>query len=368
MSDNLKKSPLHARHESLGAKFAEFGGWSMPLEYAGGGVRAEHGAVRESVGMFDVSHLGKLLVKGPGAVDFLNRCLANDLRKVGPGQAQYTLCCNERGGVIDDLIAYVKSDDEVFLIPNAANSAKVQAALEAADHDGIEIANQHDDYAVLAIQGTKSDEVLEAMGLPTDMEYYGFETVEKDGWTMTVCRTGYTGEKGFELVCPVAHAEEVWDQAMAAGEQFGIRAAGLAARDTLRLEMGYPLHGHDLSPDIIATECRVGWAIGWKKDEFFGAEALKASKAEGPKRVLRGLLAKGPGIPRDGMVVKSAEGAEIGHVTSGNMSVTKKVGIALALVDAGYKEGDEVVVDVRGRDLPMEIVKPPFVTPGVKED
>lgn len=365
---DLLKSPLHERHEALGAKFAEFGGWSMPLEYAGGGVRAEHTAVRESVGVFDVSHLGKCLVKGPGAVEFLNRCLANDLHKIGNGSAQYTLCCNERGGVIDDLIAYRKSDDEVFLIPNAANNAKVIAALEATPHDGIEITNQHLDYAVIAVQGTKSDEVLADMGLPTDMEYYAFETCERDGYTMTVCRTGYTGEKGYELVIPAAHALEVWDAVMEAGRPFEIRAAGLAARDTLRLEMGYPLHGHDLSPDVLATESRVNWAIGWKKDEFFGAEALKASKAEGPKRLLRGIVALDKGIPRDGMVVKNLDGAQIGYVTSGNQSITRKVGIGLALLNAQYKEGDEVMVDVRGRDLRCEVTKPPFVTPGVKED
>ncbi|MGL5405883.1 MAG: glycine cleavage system aminomethyltransferase GcvT [Propionibacteriaceae bacterium] len=368
MSENLLQSPLHARHEALGAKFAEFGGWAMPLQYADGGAVAEHTAVRTSVGIFDVSHLGKALVKGPGAMDFLNRCLANDLRKIGPGQAQYTLCCNAEGGVIDDLIAYVRSEDEVFLIPNASNNDKVIAALEAAPHDGIEITNLHRDYAVLAIQGTKSDEVLDAMGLPTEMEYYSFATVDRGGWTMTVCRTGYTGEKGFELVVPAENAEEIWDAAMAAGKEYDIRGAGLAARDTLRLEMGYPLHGHDLSPNIIATQCRVGWAIGWKKDEFFGAEALKASKAAGPKRTLRGLVAKDKGIPRDHMIVKDADGNQIGEVTSGNMSITRKVGIALALIDAAFKEGDEVVLDVRGRNLACEIVKPPFVTPGVKED
>lgn len=369
MSDAaLKQSPLHDRHVALGAKFAEFGGWSMPLEYAGGGVRAEHKAVRDSVGIFDVSHLGKVRVSGEGAAEFLNRCLTNDLSKIGPGQAQYTLCCNPDGGVIDDLIQYYKADDEVFLIPNAANNDKVIAALQAALHDGISIVNQHDDYAVIAVQGTKSDEVLQGMGLPTQMEYYAFETVERDGWTMTVCRTGYTGEKGFELVVPSEHAGEIWDAAMKAGEQFEIRAAGLAARDTLRLEMGYPLHGHDLSPDIIATQCRVGWAIGWKKDEFFGRDALTASKAEGAPKMLRGLVAVGKGIPRDGMVVKNADEEPIGYVTSGNMSITKGVGIALALLDKQYKEGDHVFVDVRGRQLECEITKPPFVQPGVKED
>lgn len=361
----LSHSPLHDRHEALGATFAEFGGWLMPLEYRGGGVRAEHTAVREAVGIFDVSHLGKCQVTGPGAVAFLNRCLSNDLGKIGPGQAQYTLCCNESGGVIDDLIAYVKADDEVLLIPNAANNEAVIAALAAADPGEVTLTNRHADFAVIAIQGPQSETVVAAMGLPTDMGYYAFETVRRDGWELTVCRTGYTGEKGYELVVPAAHAGEIWDEAMAAGQASGIRPAGLGARDTLRLEMGYPLHGHDLAPDVLATESRVGWAIGWRKPEFFGRDALLASKAAGPARLLRGLEALKPGIAREGMTVRVGD-AEVGHITSGNQSITRRVGIALALLDRSVAEGDEVVVDVRGRELPMRVTKPPFVTPDVK--
>ena len=247
---DLLHSPLHDRHVALGAKLAEFGGWDMPLEYAGGGVLAEHKAVREAVGLFDVSHLGKALVRGTGAADFVNECLTNDLGRIQPGKAQYTLCCDEDGGTVDDLIAYLRSDFEVFLIPNAANTAAVVARLQAAAPAGIEVTDQHRDYAVLAIQGPLSDEVLTALDLPVDHEYMSFADATIAGQEITVCRTGYTGERGYELVVPSASAGEVWDAVMAAGEPHGIRACGLGARDTLRTEMGYPLHGHELSPEI----------------------------------------------------------------------------------------------------------------------
>ena len=359
------QSPLNDRHVALGAKFAEFGGWSMPLEYSGAGVVAEHTAVRTGVGIFDVSHLGKATVAGPGAAEFVNRCLANDLTKINPGKAQYTLICNESGGVIDDLIAYLKSDDEVFLIPNAANTAAVVAAIADAAPDDIEITNQHRDFAVLAIQGPRADETLIAAGLPVGHEYMSFEIAELDGTPITVCRTGYTGERGYELVCPNPVAGAVWDKIMAAGEQYGIQPAGLGARDTLRTEMCYPLHGQDISPEISPVQARLSWAIGWKKETFFGAEAVRAEKESGPSRTLRALKATGRGIPRAHMSVQDADGNQIGEVTSGTFSPTLKTGIALALVDPSLKLRDVVIIDIRGKPLEFVITKPPFVKPGV---
>lgn len=365
---NLLTSPVHDRHVAAGAKFAEFGGWSMPLEYAGGGVVAEHTAVRERVGIFDVSHLGKALVTGAGSVDFLNRCLTNDLRKVGPGQAQYSLLCNDEGGVIDDLICYVKGDDEVFLIPNAANCATVVAALASAAPDGIAVTDLHRAYAVLAVQGTHSDEVLASMGLPTDIDYMGFVVVDREGGSFTVCRTGYTGEKGFELVVPSPQAGAIWDALMVAGEPFDLRPCGLGARDTLRTEMGYSLHGSDISPWINPVEAGLSWAIGWSKDAFFGAGALRQIKAEGPRRRMRGLKALGRGIPRHDMRVVDSEGVDIGVVTSGTFSPTLRQGIGLALVDVRFGIGDTVGVLVRSRVEEFEVVKPPFVRTQVRED
>jgi glycine cleavage system T protein (aminomethyltransferase) len=363
----LLNSPLHQRHVAAGAKFAPFSGWSMPLEYAGAGVLAEHTAVRNAVGIFDVSHLGKATVAGPGAADFVNRCLTADLRKIGPGQAQYTLLCNADGGVVDDMIAYLKSPDEVFLIPNAANCERVVALLAEAAPDGVTVTNQHRDFAVLAVQGTLSDEVVSGAGLPAGHDYMTFARADYQGTPVTVCRTGYTGERGYELVVPGGMAVAVWDAVLAAGEPYGLQPAGLGARDTLRTEMGYPLHGQDLSPAITPVQARLGWAVGWKKESFFGADVLRAQKEVGPMRMLRGLRAVGRGIPRPGMVVRGPDGREVGTVTSGTFSPTLKIGIALALIEAGLNDDDVVTVDVRGRQESFVITKPPFVTPGVRE-
>ena len=363
----LLNSPLHQRHVAAHAKFATFSGWSMPLEYSGAGVLAEHAAVRNAVGIFDVSHLGKAAVAGPGAADFVNRCLSADLGKIGPGQAQYTLLCNPDGGVVDDMIAYLRSPDEVFLIPNAANCAQVVGLLAEAAPDGVTVTNQHRDFAVLAVQGTLSDEVLSTAGFPAGHDYMTFVGGDYQGRPMTVCRTGYTGERGYELVVPVSAAEAVWDAVLAAGEPYGLQPAGLGARDTLRTEMGYPLHGQDLSPDITPVQARLGWAVGWKKESFFGADALRAEKEAGPRRLLRGLRAVGRGIPRPGMVVRLPDGREVGTVTSGTFSPTLKTGIALALLEPGVSDDDVVTVDIRRRQEPFMITKPPFVTPGVRE-
>ena len=363
----LLHSPLQQRHVAAGAKFAPFSGWSMPLEYAGAGVLAEHAAVRNAVGIFDVSHLGKATVAGRGAAEFVNRCLTADLRKIGPGQAQYTLLCNPDGGVVDDMIAYLKSPDEVFLIPNAANCERVVALLAEAAPDGVAVTNQHRDFAVLAVQGTLSDEVVSAAGLPAGHDYMTYVSADYEGTPVTVCRTGYTGERGYELVVPVSAAVAVWDAVLTAGEPYGLQPAGLGARDTLRTEMGYPLQGQDLSPTITPVQARLGWAVGWKKESFFGADALRAEKEVGPRRQLRGLRAVGRGIPRPGMVVRDPDGREIGTVTSGTFSPTLKIGIALALIGAGLNDDDVVTVDIRNRQETFVITKPPFVTPGVRE-
>jgi aminomethyltransferase len=353
----LKTSPLHDRHVALGAKLADFGGWEMPIEYPGGGVLKEHAAVREDVGVFDVSHLGKGVVRGPGALDFVNARLTNDLRRIGPGQAQYTLCCDESGGVVDDLIAYVRSDDEVFLIPNAANTAAVMGKLAAEAPADLEVADLHTRYGVIAVQGPRSAELVGKLGLPTDHEYMSY-TVAGD---MIVCRTGYTGEHGYELLPPWDEAVAVWDRLVDAGAM----PCGLGARDTLRTEMGYPLHGQDLSLDITPVQAKSGWAVGWDKPAFWGRDALLAERAEGARRSLWGLESQDRGIPRSHMVV-SKDGREIGEVTSGTFSPTRRLGIGLALLEKGTSEGDEVTVDVRGRTSVMKVVKPPFVPSHVR--
>jgi aminomethyltransferase len=362
----LRTSALDARHRALGAKMANFGGWSMPIEYAGGGVVREHTAVRTQVGVFDVSHLGKALVTGPGALDFLNTALTGDLAKVPPGRALYTMCCDESGGVVDDLIAYVRSDRKVLLIPNAANTADVVRRLRAAAPEGVEVSDEHTAHAVLAVQGPRSDEVLRALGLPVGHDYLSFVDATWRGADVVVCRTGYTGERGYELVTPWDAAPELWDALLEAAAPLGGLPAGLGARDTLRTEMGYPLHGHELSLGISPLQARSGWAVGWGKESFWGKEALVAEKAAGASRLLRGLLALDRGIPRDGCTVSRVDaetvaGQPVGVTTSGTFSPTLKQGIALALLDRDVAEGDEVLVDVRGRGLRCRVVKPPFV-------
>jgi aminomethyltransferase len=363
---DLLTSPLHDRHTALGATLGSFGGWSMPLAYPAGTV-AEHTSVREAVGVFDVSHLGKLAITGPGAAEIVNRCFTADLGKIGSGQAQYTLCCTESGGVVDDIIVYLVGPDEVLAVPNAANAARVAEMLRAAAPGGVTVTDRHRDLAVLAVQGPKSAEVLVTV-LPgaadlAGMDYMAFADVAG----VRVCRTGYTGERGYELLVPADDAPRVWDALLAAAEPLGGGPAGLGARDTLRTEMGYPLHGQDLSEDITPVQAGSGWAVGWTKPEFWGREALLAEKEAGPARRLRGLRATGRGVPRAGMAVLAGD-ERVGTTTSGTFSPTLKTGIALALIDtaSGIGLDDTVTVDVRGRALECTVVKPPFVPSHVR--
>jgi aminomethyltransferase len=370
MSEQPLLSPLHERHEAAGAKLADFGGWSMPLEYAGGGVVAEHTAVRTGVGIFDVSHLGKAMVVGPGAADLVNATLSNDLGRIGPGQAQYTLCCDDAtGGIVDDLIAYYRDDEHVLLVPNAANTAEVVRRLRAAAPDGVEVLDHHRDYAVLAVQGPKSDETLEAVGLPAGHDYMSFVEAESpgaDGVGVVVCRTGYTGERGYELIVAADAAQPLWDALLEAGGPYGIRPCGLGARDTLRTEMGYPLHGQDISLDVTPNQARLGWAVGWTKDAFWGKDALVAEKEAGPKRRLVGLVSTGRAIPRPHMSVSLTPDVLLGEITSGTFSPTLKKGIALALLSTVVDPDAQVGVDVRGRREMFQITKVPFVDTSVR--
>ncbi|HEY2195462.1 MAG TPA: glycine cleavage system aminomethyltransferase GcvT [Actinomycetospora sp.] len=375
----LRHSPLHERHEALGATFAPFGGWEMPVQYAGGegsgkgGVVAEHTATREAVGLFDVSHLGKVRITGEGAAAFVDRCLTNDLARIVPGKAQYTLCCAEDGGVVDDLILYLVGPDEVFTVPNAANSAGVGKLLAAAAPAGITVSDEHDEHVVLAVQGPESARVLTEAGvLPRDLgdddlDYMAFVDVGWDGQAVRLCRTGYTGEHGYELIAPATASEVLWDALAAVVAEVGGRPAGLGARDTLRTEAGLPLHGQDLGPEITPNQARCGFAVGWKKAEFWGRGALLAEREAGPRRRSWGLRATGRGIPRAHMPVTLGESV-VGETTSGTFSPTLKTGIALALLDtaAELTEGDVVAIDVRGRPLECEVVSPPFVPSHVR--
>jgi len=345
---------------------ADFGGWLMPIEYPGSGVLAEHLAVRERVGLFDVSHLGKASVKGEGALEFLNSQLTNDLNRIGDSQAQYTMICNQQGGVIDDLIAYRNSPTDFFLIPNASNTSEVVATINEAKPAGIEIVNLHEEYAVLALQGPQAFAVIESLGVTPAMDYMAFTHVTIAGCDVILCRTGYTGEHGYELLPRWSDALTVWNALEVAMQPFDGLICGLGARDTLRTEMGYPLHGHELTPEISPVQAGSTWAVGWKKTSFRGSVALANEKERGPTRRLRGLAATDRGIPRAGMDVKSRDGQNIGIVTSGTFSPSLKKGIALALLAPEFSIGDEVIIDVRGRQSVATIIDLPMVASHVR--
>ena len=362
----MKTSPLNEKHVMLNAKMADFGGWLMPIEYPGGGVLAEHLAVRERVGIFDVSHLGKASVVGPGALEFLNSMFTNDLNRIEDGSAQYTLLCTEQGGVIDDLIVYRNSSDNLFLVPNASNTTDVVETLKSHVPLGIEIINLHNEFAVLAVQGPLAPQVMQSLGINTDIDYMAFSHVVIGGAEVILCRTGYTGELGYELIPKSTDASKVWDALVAAIEPLGGLICGLGARDTLRTEMGYPLHGHELSLEITPVQASAAWAIGWDKGDFIGSQVLRTEKTTGPKRRSVAIKSLDHGIPRAHMQVKDSTGAVIGEVTSGTFSPSLKVGIGLALVASSVKIGDHLLIDVRGRDSMVEVVKLPFMPSHVR--
>jgi aminomethyltransferase len=382
-ADVLLRSPLHAAHEAAGARFAPFGGWSMPVEYAGAGTLAEHAAVRERVGLFDVSHLGTVLVGGPGALAHVDRVLSNSLDRIHDGQAQYTMALRPDGGIVDDLIVYRVADDDLLLVPNAANAGAVVARLRDGAPEGVEVVDVHTDVAVIAVQGPRADAVMAAAGLPHGHDYMSFAVVGDRGsdgasraaraGRTVVCRTGYTGERGYEVLVPAGEAAALWERLHAAVVAEGGSAAGLGARDTLRTEMGYPLHGNDIGPDVSPVQAGLGFAVGWKKPDFVGRDAVAAEKEQGPLRRATGLLSLGRGVPRAGMAVHrldgEALGERVGRTTSGTFSPTLRAGIALALLDtaAGVGADDEVAVDVRGRALRCRVVRPPFVPSHVRD-
>jgi len=335
-----------------------------------GGVLAEHTAVRERVGLFDVSHLGKISIKGAGAVDFLNGIVTNDLTKISDGGSQYNLLCNEHGGVIDDLIVYRKADDNLFLIPNAANCAAVFEEIAKAAPATIEVKKIHKSFGVLAVQGPRAQQLMKNIGINLDLDYTEFieQVIPKHEnlGPVIFCRTGYTGEFGYEVVPQWDSTLEVWKILVAAAGELGGRVCGLGARDTLRTEMAYPLHGHELSLDITPLEASANWAIALDKSAFHGQAALQTQKSAGLKRRLRGLKSLDRGIPRAGMAVMNADGTPVGEVTSGTFSPTLKNGIALALISTSVAIGDQLTIDVRGRTSLVEVVKTPFVESHVR--
>ena len=344
----MRTSPLADVHVGLGAKMIPFGGWEMPLSYPSGTI-AEHLACRRAAVVFDVSHLGTVRVEGPGSFDRLQAALTNDLAKVVPGRAQYSHLCDEAGSVLDDLIVWWLTEEMFDVMPNASNTARVLAAVGGIDTTA--------ERAVLAVQGPEARRCLAAVS-PEAAAVGRFRVaqVEWQGAQLAVAGTGYTGEDGVELAVPAAAAQALWQAVTAAGAQ----PAGLGARDTLRLEAGLPLHGHELGPGITPLQAGLSWVVGWDKPAFPGKAALEAERAAGPKRLLRGIATDGRRPPRSGQEV--VVGAEVAAtVTSGNFSPVLGHGIALAFLRPGIDPGEAVAVAARGGDLPGRVGPLPFV-------
>jgi aminomethyltransferase len=355
----LRRSPLHDRHVRSGARLVPFGGWEMPIHYTG--VLEEHAACRAHAVVFDVSHLGTVAVRGRGARAVLQWALTNDLDRIAPGRAQYTHLLDEHDAhVVDDIIVWWLADDDFRVMPNASNTAPLVDALRdaRARADGpCDVDDVTAERAVLAVQGPASRALLAAVAPgAARVERFAVAATEVLGAAAVVAGTGYTGEDGVELEVPAAHAGAVWDALLAAG----VAPAGLGARDTLRLEAGLPLHGHELGPGITPLQAGLGWVVGWDKGDFRGRAALDAERARGPARRLRGLEVPGRRPPRAGCAVL-AGGEAVGEVTSGNFSPTLGHGIALALLRPDVAVGDAVSVDVRGTVLAATVVATPFV-------
>jgi aminomethyltransferase len=340
----LLRTPLYERHVAAGARLVPFAGWEMPVQYEG--VAAEHRAVRTDCGVFDVSHMGEVHVEGPHAGELLQGLLSNDLDRIDVGQAQYTLLTNDEGGILDDLIAYRLEPHCYLLVVNAANRERDYAWLKEREIGGSEVRDASDDYAMLAVQGPRA---LERLGL-AEAPSFTFAMGELDGVECLIARTGYTGEAGVELICPAEDGPALWDAVVG-------RAAvpcGLGARDTLRLEMCFPLHGNDITPETDAISAGLGWACALDKD-FSGADELRRIKADGPARKLAPFVMEEKAVPRQGMTVDG------GVVTSGTHSPMLDRGIGLAYVPAASAAPDtELVVDVRGRPRRARVVSKPI--------
>ena len=354
MTVELLNSPLHDAHIAVEAKFAEFGGWNMPIAYKGGTI-AEHEECRSGCAIFDVSHLGSVRVTGSEAFEKLQRTFTNDLGRISPGKAQYSHLLNESGGVVDDVIIWWISESNFEIMPNASNTTRVIAALHAQSGD-LEIVETTRDRAVIAVQGPKAREVLSKVSAEAaSVKRFCVEKIHFAGSLITVAGTGYTGEDGLEICVPLANALDLWSLLIEAGGS----PAGLGARDTLRLEAGLPLHGNELSPEITPIEANLKWVVSIGKEEFLGKEAIKQQLDDGVDKKLYGIATNGRRPPRSGQKVMH-NGTEIGIITSGNYSPTLGHGIAIALLPASFTIDEQVLISGRKSDEEATIVPMPF--------
>lgn len=360
----MKKTPFHHIHVALGAKMHEFAGFDMPIEYKG--IIEEHMAVVERVGVFDVSHMGEFWVKGPKALEYLQKVTSNDVSKLAIGQIQYSTFTNEKGGVIDDLLIYRYEEEKYMLVPNASNVDKDWAWCQKQNSEGAELENASDNIAQLAIQGPKAKAVLQTLTSEDldSLPYYTFKVGKVAGCPdVIISNTGYTGCGGYELYFYPQYAETIWNELFKAGEPVGIMPCGLGARDTLRLEMGFCLYGNDLDEEHTTIESGLGWItkVTDNKPNLIGREVFEKQKADGVSRKLIAFELTDKGVPRQGYDIVNDEGEVIGNVTSGTMSPVLKKGIGLGYVKIDFaKPGTKIAIAVRNRKLQAEVVKLPF--------
>ena len=361
MSDPLS-IPLHDFHAAHGARFVPFGGWNMPVQYSS--ILEEHRAVRESAGLFDVSHMGEFHVDGPDAAAFLDRLVVNSIAQAPAGKAVYSPMCTRTGGVVDDLIVYRITEDSFLVCVNASNIEKdFDWFLKQAEGSALEvqIEDRSSDYALLALQGPKAQAILEAVGLSevSGLKRFWHQEVTFAGGKIRICRTGYTGEDGFEIYVHPDHAEALARQILTEGEAHGLKLCGLGARDSLRLEAGLPLYGHELSDEITPLEASLDWTVKFKKDEFIGRDALAEQKQQGiPRRVIHFKL-DGRRIAREGTVVVNQAGDKVGQVLSGTLSPLLGCPIGSAIISSDAL-GGALSVDLRGHQIELKVTKPPL--------
>ena len=363
---SLKKTALHSEHLKLGARMVDFGGFEMPVQYSG--IRQEHTAVREAAGLFDVSHMGEFLIEGPEALELIQKVTINDASKLEPGKAQYSAMCYEDGGIVDDLLVYMLKDQKYMLVVNAANIEKDFEWISKQNSMKAELTNISDSMALLALQGPKSSEILKKLTDTAidEIKFYRFElgTVAGEA-NIIISATGYTGEKGFELYIDTGQADaaKIWREIMSAGEEFGLEPAGLGARDTLRLEMGFALYGNDITRDTTPLEARMGWLTKLDKEYFIGKEALMKQKESGVERKLFGFTIDQKGkIPRQGYDIVDESGEKIGFVTSGTQSISlgKAIGMGYMPVSKA-RENENILIDIRKKRVEAATAKPPFL-------
>jgi aminomethyltransferase len=354
------RTPLYDTHVKAGGRIVEFAGWEMPVQYSG--LLEEHEAVRARAGLFDVSHMGEVVFRGPKAAEALSRLFTNDLRKLVDGQAQYGCLCRPNGGIVDDVIVYRRGSEDWLVCVNAGNRQKDFEWLKAGEGPGVAVKNESDDWAQLALQGPKAPAIVQRL-TKTDLSKirtFHFAPAEVAGVSCLAARTGYTGEDGFELFCLPDKAAKLWDSLLDAGRADGAIPAGLGARDSLRLESAYRLYGSDMDDETTPLEAGLGWVVKLDKGEFNGRDALLAQKANGPSKRLVGFTLTERGIPRHGYPILQG-GMPAGVVTSGTQSPTLKIPVGLAYVPAALAaEGSTFAVEIRGRAVAAKVVKTPF--------